>query len=649
MRTRLEFLLVVALLLAAAHVPHTVQGDESPSYTLLAPSARASVPPWAQFGRMRYGRCDGGPAEVCKAFMSGWEQIRHPDAVLPCATYYCDATIAMLQQAQINWVWVTWSVGFAYESEAVQRRLVAPFVAKCRDAGIRVSAYVSLTNMFIDDMTAHVPRSAEWVQLEADGAPRPYGAAKYDGKPTRIIACLNNPEWLEYSRQRIASAVAAGADAIFYDNCIQGCKCRICRDKFAEFTRSLYGRPVPVPGIMTQDALANAQGREVVAGTVAPGLAAEAWSAFCNKTASAALAEHRKYADSLKPGILVYANTHQQPWMNDGLNAIFSEDGHEPGLRGVELSSNIGLYKFYYAEGDGCKPIRIECGRRIHGDRMENPMPPRNQRLAVYEAAAGQGAQQTFFEMGWTTKLACGDQEARDSLAALGAANQWLAEHESLFAEVEPIAKTAVVLPAWESLTPLVRAGKNFVVIHPKHLTPRQLAQFPLVILLNVRSITDEQASAVLGYVKQGGRLIAAGETGVCDGAFRIREKPALASLQSADRCVWLEGKPMTEALLAAWRQLEEEPLVELVLAPQNVCFNVARSWDGKRTLVYLLNYGPHPVAECHVDLNLSNPAPILRLHAPGVDERQPACSTKDGRLRVPIPSFDEFAVLEAQ
>ena len=390
-------LAIVALFLTWGAATRTARAGEAqdPSFALLAVPSRASVPPWALPGRMRFARCDGGPVEVCKAFMSGWEAIRHPDAILPCATFYDDATIAMLRRARINWIWVTWSVGFSHETEAVQRRLLTPFIAKCHAAGIRITAYVSLTNMFIDDMLQHEPRAKNWMQVEADGTPRPYSAAKYDGKPTRIIACVNNPEWLEYSKQRIASAVAADVDAIQYDNSIQGCKCQICREKFTEFTRSVYGQPFAVPGASTHDTSHFTQGRESVATAETPGLVTKAWAAFCVKSGADALAQHRAYADSLKPGILVSANAHQQSRMDDGLNSIFSEDGTEPGLRGAELASNIGLYKFFYAEADGAKPIHVECGRRIHGDRMDNPMPPRNQMLVVYESAACQASLHT--------------------------------------------------------------------------------------------------------------------------------------------------------------------------------------------------------------------------------------------------------------
>ena len=99
--------------------------------------------------------------------------------------------------------------------------------------------------------------------LDASGAQRraaAYSAAKYDGRPTRIIACLNQPGWLAYSKQRIASAIEAGVDAIFYDNCFHGCKCPLCREKFAAYTDALYGQPLAVPGAKTGDASRNVQG-----------------------------------------------------------------------------------------------------------------------------------------------------------------------------------------------------------------------------------------------------------------------------------------------------------------------------------------------------------------------------------------------------
>ena len=120
----------IAFLLPATVTP---AGQSDGTFALLPAPERAGVPDWAQPGRVRYARCDGGPVEVCKAFMSGWECIRRPDAILPCATFYSDSTIDMLRQAHINWIWVTWSVGFSHESEAVQRAILKPFMVELLD------------------------------------------------------------------------------------------------------------------------------------------------------------------------------------------------------------------------------------------------------------------------------------------------------------------------------------------------------------------------------------------------------------------------------------------------------------------------------------------------------------------------------------
>lgn len=651
------------LLLAVCQV--SLSAEPSPrSYALLPAPERAAVPEWARPWRFRYARCDGGPVEVCKAFMSGWEEIRQPDAILPCANEYNDATIDMLHKSRLNWIWVTWSVGFSQESEAVQRRILAPFIRECQAAGIRVTAYLSLTNMFIDDMNRNVPESKGWMQVELDGAPRPYNAAKYDGRPTRIIACLNHPGWLEYSRKRIASAVAAGVDALFYDNCFHGCKCPLCREKFAAWTKSVYGQSLPVPGEKKAGGTGDTRGGETISPSETAGIASRAWQRFCNQTAAAALEGHRRCAESLRPGILVYCNAHQQFPMNEPLNAIFTEDGAEPGRKGEELESNIGLYKYLYAEGDGWKPIRIECGRRIHLERFAGPMPPRNQMLAVYEGAACQAGQQAFFEMNWTTKLALGDPDARKALDALATANRWLGEHEPLFAQTEPIAKTALVMPAWEPITDLVRQGKNFVVLRPKHLVPRHLAQFRLVVLAKVCFMTDQQARAVIDYVREGGSLIAyGGASDYDDASLRRRPAPALEPLWgklSNDQpraegrfgkgaWAWYRQTPPPAELSADWRRLEERPLVAVESLKNDLGFNLARTWDGRRELLYLMNYGGEPIRQCRVTLNLGRPVRSITLHVPGEASRPLAADSNAGRLVVTLPELDLFAVLEAQ
>ena len=661
--------LTTACLFVATLIPPIALGAEGEfrGYALLPAPQRDGIPDWAKPGHIRYARCDGGPVEVCKGFMSGWEPIRQPDAVHACANFYDDDTIEMLRDAKINWIWVTWSVGFSHQSEARQRAMLKQWIAKCHEAGIHVTAYMSLTNMFFADMVQHVPASKGWIQVELDGTPRPYCAATYEGKHTRILACLNHPEWLAYSKERISSAIDAGVDGIFYDNCFQFCKCKICQRNFAEYSKARFATALPVPGKDPRDTAGNTRGDEPVHDPEFRKRAEYAWQQFGYQSVANALAHHRGYAESLRPGIFVYANTHQKPYMNDHLNAISTEDGIEPGLRDGRLVTNIGLFKYMFAEGDGWKPVRIENGRRIHGSRSENPMPPRNQMRSVFEAAASQGGHESYFELGWITQLSQGRQEARHALAALTAANRWLSEHENLFADVEPIAKTAWVT-TWSEWRPhrgtdLLQAGKNFVLLQPKHLTREQLSQFPVAVLPNVQFMTDAQVDAVLDYVEKGGKLIATGETSLYDADSLNRRAAAglsplfgevAAGQQKSEKqvgsgvCVFYPVSPDTQDLLADWARLEGKPLVAIQSKPATLCFNLARSFDGRRTILYLLNYADSPVKNVQVTLNLPKPVQSLRLHAPGGAASQAERALVEGGLRVRVAKVDVFAVLEA-
>jgi hypothetical protein len=99
--------------------------------------------------------------------------------------------------------------------------------------------------------------------------------------------------------------------------------------------------------------------------------------------------------------------------------------------------------------------------------------------------------------------------------------------------------------------------------------------------------------------------------------------------------------------LLAAWRRLDDKPLVELLSASEHLCFNVARSLDGKRALIYLLNYGSQPVAGCQVKLNLPKMPRALRLYVPGTAARSLAAPAGAEGQSAKIPAFDLFAVFE--
>ena len=635
------------------------------SCALLPRPERTQIPQWAKPGYLTCAQCAAGPIEVRKAVLSQWEAMRLPDAALACETFFNDQTIHMLQNAHINWIFVTWSNGFSFETEARQREILGPWIAKCRKAGIHVAVYISLTNMFMKDMSEHVPASKSWMQIEANGSPRPYGKAKENGQFNRILACLNNPAWLEYSKQRISSALAAGADGgIFFDNGSHACKCPLCRKKFAEYTTARFGHPLPVPGLAS-DFRADNKGGEAIADKRSDKHEDQAWKDFCSQTLADAITLLRRYAESLEPGIFVSANTHQQPFTDEVTNWGLTEDGLEPCIFQGRMNSNLGLYRYLYAFADGWKPTAIENGQRVYAHRNDKPMPPRSQKLSVFEAAACQMAHFSFFEMGWTTQLYHGEKFAHDAVVALGEANAWMQAHASLFTDVEPIARTALVVQEMrkaDSALALVAAGKHFNILLTRQLTPHQLKQYPLVVLNDVRYLSQPQRSALVDYVRQGGHLLVTGQSGFFDAdSWSKLNPPGLSELFSGsstrterlESCVG-QGKVIynpetaaTEAGLRDWAILEGEPMVAVHAASGTVAFNLARTWDGRHMRLYVLNYADQPVQNVDVILHLPLAPKSLRVHTPGMEASAIKSSAITHGLELQIPQIDQFSVVE--
>ena len=121
-------------------------------------AATRELPLWAQRGMFRYARLDGGPVEMMKGILSGWEYMFDPaNAYACCRAYDSDQLIELVKEVHVNWIWVTWSVGLSLESEAIQRRLAKRFLDSCHEQGIKVSSYHSIANVFRADFLEKHP------------------------------------------------------------------------------------------------------------------------------------------------------------------------------------------------------------------------------------------------------------------------------------------------------------------------------------------------------------------------------------------------------------------------------------------------------------------------------------------------------------
>ncbi|UCD30562.1 MAG: hypothetical protein JSV03_08885, partial [Planctomycetota bacterium] len=153
---------------------------------------KASAPAWLLSRKLNFSRWDGGPLEVCKGMLSGWPYFNAPWPSVVDATsrWYDPETVELVEAMGFNFIWLTFNVGYSIEKERHQWDLLRDYVDACHARGIRVAAYMSSTNMFVDDMFVREPRSKGWQLLDEKDEPVPYGSASYAriGRITRVRA-----------------------------------------------------------------------------------------------------------------------------------------------------------------------------------------------------------------------------------------------------------------------------------------------------------------------------------------------------------------------------------------------------------------------------------------------------------------------------
>lgn len=143
--------------------------ESFPHYTV----AR-KLPDWVKRGRTQFYNRHGGPAEVAKDVLfqaSTVTQTFHdmmqadslffgrltPEVVWDWTTAYTDEFLDEMQGLGKDLIQVTWSCGFSVRSEAIELRILTDFTHRAHQRGIRICAYLSLTNLFWKDAFEHEP------------------------------------------------------------------------------------------------------------------------------------------------------------------------------------------------------------------------------------------------------------------------------------------------------------------------------------------------------------------------------------------------------------------------------------------------------------------------------------------------------------
>ncbi len=571
---------------------------------------KSSLPGWAQPGRMRFVRWDGGPLETAKSILSGYHGYNplNPDYLYTMTNWYDLRTVALLREASVNAIWVTFSNGFSIPTERPQREQVRRYIDECHRQGIHVMAYESVANMFWEDMYEHVPESRNWVAFGADGKPIPYGSGDYTkmGRVTRYMADLSKSGWRDYLKMRIDLAIDAGADGVIYDN------------NFSTHLVEVY-----------QDVY--------------------------------------RYASARKRDFLLMGNFHTDTYVLNRLVNIFTtEDGVEPGVwKDVSdprvpksyllpvgsgfLVNNIGMFRLHYALSDGWKPILIENEFRENGDRYSGYMSASRSSLAMAESMMFGIADETFIDGTFGHDLFRDGPEAKSVWQAIGRYNRFFADNEDYYVDARPLASLAVILDdrsdGVELLNGLASRNVIFDVLYEHDATPAKLKPYAAVALLTAETVRDRTVKAIEEYLAAGGKVVAAGNVATRDERGSTRPQPSFLHTKAArGQCVYFDKVPAIDELARTLVAADRPPLVGVV-APQGVLYNVVEQPKTGRIIVHLLNYTLQPISSIQVTAH--GDFGKVRLLTPD-STREPVLVTAASSIstEVHVPSLGIYSIL---
>lgn len=521
----------------------------------------AQLPAWLRQGNIRFARFDGGPIEVKKALSSAWGMRFTPDEQKVLAGVYDKygygpRMVDLLVKAHVNFVWVTYSVGFSWDDESPQRAMVRQITQMLHAHGIKVAAYMDAHSMFWQSMFRDVPQSVRWIMFDPNDLPYRYS----DGKDAlRFMANLDDPGWVKYEEKRISAIIDDGMDAIFFDN---------------------TGNPE--------------------------------WSS--NASEAAFFTKIRTFIHDQKHSTIpIFSNFGLSPSraaLNRYMDFTFDEHWVEPGVWGNHWEvANIRRTRYMRGLLPPQKPLITEYSFFHEGNRSTGFLRPRSEELSIAEAAAFGGSYTWDMEGPFDAGLINKDPEAIRSWAAISRYNGFLADHESLYSGAENVTPLAVLLPddfnpgfAWTDSTPfldcLSRNSVLYAIKLAKHETTEDLKTYAGIILPWYTDMASVEKKMVREYAASGGKVYAFGSAPNPNDRFTEFSSSDILRHLASDIAAQEQVIRETRALARGTTQVE-------IGTSGHVLANVTTLSNHRAIILHLLNYDPSPAERVEIRLSL--------------------------------------------
>jgi len=460
---------------------------------------------------------------------------------------YTEEHILRLKELGITVLISQFDRGLGPTDQAPEQENARLQAALCHKHGIRHGCYLANTVYYESVLKDH-PECEDWVLHTFYGLNAHYGGEQ----SWRWVACFNSPGWRERMKREIKTAIEfVKTDWLHFDNLCwwpepDSCHCPHCQRAFKEFLLARYPddesqrRRFGFPGLEHFRA-PNFYVRFTKPWDLAriDNPLMQDWIAFRCHSITDYITELAGYARELKPDVVIDSNGQSIRGCNQAI------------INGVRTDDQALPVDVVWDENPDYRP----------GESEEVPGVGRFLRGMNHFRRAGKRcttSYRTEEELAWNITMG-GDPGinstwgyAEPNLAPLNEPAPGVAEllahykrHLELYTLQEPAARVGV-WRNWQSLAfessethvsvcvmehLLWKRRIPFSTITDRFIDQKELRAFDLLIVPNVKFVSDEQLRTIEEFVAAGGKVLLTEQTATRDGEERIRSRDALERL----------------------------------------------------------------------------------------------------------------------
>ena len=570
---------------------------------------------------------------------------------------HSDEMIQQLKALGVTFVMTHCYKGGGLKLERDSMADAVDFAERCHKAGLHIGTYTYSGAFIWETLFGEIPEAKDWVLLDEDGKPLPYGSATY-----RYYWNRNHPDAVEFYKKLVRFAVNdIGVDLVHLDNYARGPGYGTCStERFRKYLAETF-----TPEQLKLMGLENADQATPPKKDHPNAFLQHAWQDFRCRSLTDSYHEMSRYARSLRKDVLMECNP-------GGLRARINPPvDHGRLFEGGEATWNEGFIGGFQNGKLQTAIPTYKLARRM--DNMvfryvRNPM-QMAEAMAFNLDCLGCIC---WFEYGELSDYPGSHGKPLDPETVPFV--QFYRNRRELFRDTDVVADVAVLRsfpsqvfgPAeFASLTnravdELIAGRACFQIISDQHLA--ELDRYRVLVLAGCGSMSDERAAHVRRFVEAGGRLCVTGPLATHDEWMFPREKPALADL-SAERVIRVDASGSVAK--AVDRVLDQKPSLGLSTKASppgsgatedsllGICVELTER--GNQRFVHLVNYrDADPAKDIAVRLRVPDGCEVkdVALATPGREQDlKVAHACEGGFVTFVVPRLDiyEVAVVSMQ